>query len=99
MYLVSYKLDRWPGPHIDRVGLDSVEHAQDGNAIEIDKSAGVPVKDLNRDQYMALLRDRGRRHVSIAEDGSNTQDPFGPTYDNGNFADTELSALWRAQQR
>jgi hypothetical protein len=99
MYIVSYRLDRWPGPHIDRVGLDSIEHAQDGDSIEIDKSAGVPMKELDRAGYMSLLRDRGRRHVSIDENQQNTQDPFGSTYANGDYNDVELSALWRAQQR
>ncbi len=99
MYGISYQLDRWPGPHLDRVGIDSIEHVQDGDAWQIDQFAGVPVKVLTREQYIAVIKDRGRRHVSIAPDGTNTQDPFGADYDSGNYADLELSGLWRAQQR
>jgi hypothetical protein len=105
MYGISYKLDRWPGPHLDRVGLDSIEHVQDGDAWQIDLATfpdgapGMPVKTLDREQYKAMLRDRGRRHVSIDENGYNTQDPFDPNYAGGEFADIELSDLWRRQQR
>jgi hypothetical protein len=90
MYLITHKDPKWPGHFIARVSSDTVDHAQNGDAVQVDQEAGVPTVELTRPRLLAALRDRGRVHVS-RDPGGKVQvgQPF-----VGEYADAELAAAW-----
>lgn len=94
MYRITYRLDRWPGAFEATVTGTAVVHSQSANRGRIDAEAGVPLLGLDRTEIVDLLSDIGLTHQSYNPANGQAQNPFSATYDNGNYADTELEGLW-----
>ena len=94
MYQIRYRKAGWPGEFTAKVTVDAIHHTQNGDASVVDAQVGgVPDREVIREQLVALLQDRGRRHVSIDANLKNAGQPF-----SGQYADTELAQLWTQYQ-
>jgi hypothetical protein len=93
MVIITYQQTGWPGAATFKVSADTLDHAQNGVAIDVLAFAGVPRIEVSRDQMVHFLRDPSTRHQSLTAGGANLGQPFA-----GAYFDAELAAAWSAGQ-